>query len=279
MKRYPLSILRRTSPIADFASSRALMRISAVCFRYFDSNLPDDLVPPSDFDAPVSATSNGKDSSATAIVASASIELFLSTGALHDKHTHTSVRAWLASFMHHGQGSVLPAGIVNLFVDGVGLLGMTVVLDEMWCCRGFSFLSKQISSVHPTPTQRPLFSTIVCQLFRPTQDDAAYLIKGQNYLSALLVADYYLPDATDGYQSILRRATAAWGDPEVGATFGDYFLLECMVRGVRSGWVGEGGGGGGGKEESGLGKGPGGMIVCFFLDFRRCILLQDKSRF
>ncbi|CAM9689075.1 unnamed protein product, partial [Pylaiella littoralis] len=107
---------------------------------YFDSNLPDDLVPPSDFDAPVSATSNGKDSSATAIVASASIELFLST------------------------------------------------------------------------------------------DDAAYLIKGQNYLSALLVADYYLPDATDGYQSILRRATAAWGDPEVGATFGDYFLLECMFR-------------------------------------------------
>eukprot|EP00752_Nemacystus_decipiens_P008973 g8011.t1 len=107
---------------------------------YWEQNLPADYVPPADFDAPVSASDNGKDSSATAIVASALLEIFIITG------------------------------------------------------------------------------------------EPIYLVKAQTHLSALLQADYYLPDATDGYQSILRRATAEWGDPEVGATFGDYFLLEAMVR-------------------------------------------------
>eukprot|EP00903_Cladosiphon_okamuranus_P010054 g9531.t2 len=109
-------------------------------FGYWEKNLPDDLVPPADFDAPASASDNGKDSSATAIVASALLEIFVST------------------------------------------------------------------------------------------KDPVYLVKAQNHLSALLKENYYIPDATDGYQSILRRATAKWGEPEVGATFGDYFLLEAMLR-------------------------------------------------
>lgn len=67
-------------------------------------------------------------------------------------------------------------------------------------------------------------------------------MKAQNHLSALLEEDYYIPDNTDGYQSILKRATAEWGAPEVGATFGDYFLLEAMVRFERR--RKEGGGGG-----------------------------------
>lgn len=49
--------------------------------RYFQDNLPADLVPPADFDAPESASENGKDSSSTAIVASALLELYAETGA------------------------------------------------------------------------------------------------------------------------------------------------------------------------------------------------------
>lgn len=48
--------------------------------RYWEDNLPTDLIPPADFDAPTSATNNGKDSSATAVVASALLELFIVTG-------------------------------------------------------------------------------------------------------------------------------------------------------------------------------------------------------
>ncbi|CAN0270372.1 unnamed protein product, partial [Laminaria digitata] len=106
---------------------------------YWEDNIPADLVPPTDFDAPVDAELNGKDSSSSAILASALLELFLLT------------------------------------------------------------------------------------------EDPAYLMRAQDYLSAVLSADYYLPEASDGWQSILRRASARWGDPEVGAVFGDYFLLEAMV--------------------------------------------------
>ena len=47
--------------------------------RYFDENLPEDKVPFADFDAPEDSD-NPKDSSATAIVASALFELFELTG-------------------------------------------------------------------------------------------------------------------------------------------------------------------------------------------------------
>lgn len=47
---------------------------------YWEENLPDDYVPPADFDAPVSASDNGKDSSATAVVSSALLEIFVLTG-------------------------------------------------------------------------------------------------------------------------------------------------------------------------------------------------------
>lgn len=49
--------------------------------RYWEDNIPSDLVPPTDFDAPVSASDNGKDASASAIVASALLEIFDLTGA------------------------------------------------------------------------------------------------------------------------------------------------------------------------------------------------------
>lgn len=59
-------------------------------------------------------------------------------------------------------------------------------------------------------------------------------MRAQEYLKAIMSSDsdYYQPDATDGYQSILRRASSRWSDPETGAVFGDYFFLEALVRAI-----------------------------------------------
>lgn len=60
--------------------------------------------------------------------------------------------------------------------------------------------------------------------------EAIYLEQAQVYLASLLTSSsYYDPDADDDWQSILRRSSARWSDPEVGAVFADYFLLEAMV--------------------------------------------------
>lgn len=107
--------------------------------RYFDGNLPGDNVPYADFDAPVNSD-NPKDSSATAIVASALFELFELTG------------------------------------------------------------------------------------------EPRYLEKAQMYLSSLLLSpSYFNPSATDGWEALLRKSAAAWGEESVGSVTGDYFLLETMA--------------------------------------------------
>ena len=70
-------------------------------YRYFDNNLPSDNVPFADFDAPENAE-NPKDSSATAIVASALFELFELTGTarivmfVHTSHTYLKVPRGIA---------------------------------------------------------------------------------------------------------------------------------------------------------------------------------------
>lgn len=64
-------------------SSYAGMMLPAVVCRYFEDNLPSDLVPPADFDTPVSASDNGQDSSSTAIVASTLLEISVETGACY----------------------------------------------------------------------------------------------------------------------------------------------------------------------------------------------------
>ncbi|CAM9967440.1 unnamed protein product [Ectocarpus sp. 12 AP-2014] len=113
---------------------------SILTLGYFVDNLPDDNVPYADFDAPENSD-NPKDSSATAIVASALFELFELTG-------------------------------------------------------------------------------------EPT-----YLEKAQEFLSSLLLSStYFHSSATDGWQALLRKSAAAWGEGSVGSVTGDYFLLEAMVR-------------------------------------------------
>ena len=63
------------------------------------------------------------------------------------------------------------------------------------------------------------------------------LEKAQTYLSNLLLSsDFVDPTAMDGWESLLRRTAAEWGDPEVGSVTGDYFLLETMASGDVVAW-------------------------------------------
>lgn len=68
-----MSSLLNESDDHTFAYTHVLL------WRYWEDNIPDDLVPPADFDAP-DDDDNGKDSSASAIVASALFEIFTATG-------------------------------------------------------------------------------------------------------------------------------------------------------------------------------------------------------
>eukprot|EP00752_Nemacystus_decipiens_P001632 g1587.t1 len=60
-----------------------------------------------------------------------------------------------------------------------------------------------------------------------------YLEKAQTYLSSLLHSPtYFDPEATDGWEALLRMSASEHGPDEggVGSVTGDYFLLENMVR-------------------------------------------------
>eukprot|EP00752_Nemacystus_decipiens_P012850 g11377.t1 len=61
----------------------------------------------------------------------------------------------------------------------------------------------------------------------------AYLEKAQTYLSSLVLSPtYFDPEATDGWEALLRMSASEHGPEEggVGSVTGDYFLLENMVR-------------------------------------------------
>lgn len=65
------------------------------------------------------------------------------------------------------------------------------------------------------------------------EGEPAYLEKAQTYLSSLLLSStYFNPTATDGWEALLRRSAAAWGEESVGSVTGDYFLLETMASAV-----------------------------------------------
>lgn len=65
---------------------------------------------------------------------------------------------------------------------------------------------------------------------RKSPEEPYYLEKAQEFLTALYQPTYYEPDADDGWQSVLRRVTSEYDAPETGSIFGDYYLLETMVR-------------------------------------------------
>ena len=64
---------------------------------------------------------------------------------------------------------------------------------------------------------------------RVLEGEPSYLEKAQVYLSSLLASDYFDPDADDGWEALLRKSTAAWGEASTGSVTGDYFLLETLA--------------------------------------------------
>lgn len=95
-------------------------------------------------------------------------------------------------------------------------------------------LSKPISTivktlVSPPPIRSRALNFHCC---RTNEGDPVYLDKAQEYLESLLSPPYFEPDATDGWEAIIRRSTSAWGDPSTGSVTGDYFTLETLASGV-----------------------------------------------
>ncbi|CAM9499460.1 unnamed protein product, partial [Sphacelaria rigidula] len=74
-----------------------------------------------------------------------------------------------------------------------------------------------------------IVASALFEMFHMTEDPA-HLELAVLYLKSALQPTYYEPNADDGWQSILRRASSEYDSPEVGAIFGDYFCIESMVR-------------------------------------------------
>ena len=87
-------------------------------------------------------------------------------------------------------------------------------------------LSPSTSFPHPLP----IASCTISHRTPPNvSEDPEHLELAVLYLSSALQPTYYEPDADDGWQSILRRASSDYDSPEVGAVFGDYYFIESMV--------------------------------------------------
>ncbi|CBJ31659.1 Unsaturated glucuronyl hydrolase, family GH88 [Ectocarpus siliculosus] len=75
-----------------------------------------------------------------------------------------------------------------------------------------------------------IVTSALFELFELT-GEPSYLEKAQEFLPSLLLSStYFDSSATDGWQTILRNSTAAWGDAAMGFVTADYFLLESIVR-------------------------------------------------
>ena len=59
--------------------------------------------------------------------------------------------------------------------------------------------------------------------------EPVYLEKAQVYLSSLMSSTYFDPTASDGWEALLRKSCAAWGEASTGSVTGDYFFLETLA--------------------------------------------------
>ena len=61
------------------------------------------------------------------------------------------------------------------------------------------------------------------------EGEPVYLEKAQVYLSSLMSSTYFDPTASDGWEALLRKSCAAWGEASTGSVTGDYFFLETLA--------------------------------------------------
>ena len=72
-----------------------------------------------------------------------------------------------------------------------------------------------------------IVASAALELYDMTEDEK-YLIRASAILNSLASTEY-LSRGTN-YESILRKASSKWGDPETAAIFADYFFVEAGLR-------------------------------------------------
>lgn len=92
----------------------------------------------------------------------------------------------------------------------------------------YSDFDAPLNSQNPRDTSAAaIVASAAMDLYEMTSE-AKYLTAARNIMESLS-SSTYLAQGTS-YQPILRKASSKWGDPEVGASFADYYYVEAMLR-------------------------------------------------
>ena len=92
----------------------------------------------------------------------------------------------------------------------------------------YSDFDAAVNAQNPRDTAAAaILASAAMDLYRMT-GTGKYRVAAENFLLAL-GGSPYLAEGTS-HQAILRSASQKWGDPEVGAIFGDFYFVEAMTR-------------------------------------------------
>lgn len=92
----------------------------------------------------------------------------------------------------------------------------------------FSDFDAPLNSQNPRDTSAAaIVASAAMDLYEMTSE-VKYLTAARTIIESLS-SSTYLAQGTS-YQPILRKASSKWGDPEVGASFADYYYVEAMLR-------------------------------------------------
>ena len=92
----------------------------------------------------------------------------------------------------------------------------------------YSDFDAPLNSLNPRDTSAAaIVAAAAMDLYEMTRE-AKYLTAARNIIESLSSSNY-LAEGTS-YQPILLKASSKWGDPEVGASFADYYYVEAMLR-------------------------------------------------
>lgn len=92
----------------------------------------------------------------------------------------------------------------------------------------YSDFDAPLNSQNPRDTSAAAIVAAAAMDLYEMTGEAKYLTAARNIIESLSSSNY-LAQGTS-YQPILRKASSKWGDPEVGASFADYYYVEAMLR-------------------------------------------------
>jgi unsaturated chondroitin disaccharide hydrolase len=92
----------------------------------------------------------------------------------------------------------------------------------------YSDFDAPLNSLNPRDTSAAAIVAAAAMDLYEMTSEAKYLTAARNIIESLSSSNYLA--AGTSYQPILRKASSKWGDPEVGASFADYYYVEAMLR-------------------------------------------------